>query len=145
MNWGTKITVLYLGFVALILSLMFTCFGHPSELEYTDYYAREIKYQDQIDARTNADKLTVPIDYSIEKGKINLRVPGELQGGDLKGKISLLRPSDSNYDREFDLQLNSSGHQTISDPALPSGVYKLGINLTKADKNYYKEVIINLK
>ena len=46
MSWGIKITILYLGFVALILTLVFTCFGHKSELEYKDYYVRELKFQE---------------------------------------------------------------------------------------------------
>jgi len=145
MNWGTKITVLYLGFVSLILVLMFTCFGHPTELEYKDYYAREIKYQDQIDASSNANQLSAPIDYLVQESAITITVPAELIGNDLTGTISLLRPSDSKMDRTFDLKLSSTGQQVISDASLPSGVYKLGISLKKADKSYYKEGIINLK
>jgi hypothetical protein len=57
MSWGIKITLLYLAFVALILTLVFTCFGHKTELEYKDYYARELRFQDQIDAATNAANL----------------------------------------------------------------------------------------
>lgn len=145
MNWGAKITVLYLAFVAMILVLMFTCFGHPTELEYKDYYAREIKYQDQIDASTNANNLTAPIEYELQKSTIQISVPNELLGADLQGKITLLRPSDSKFDCSFELALNQEGKQSITDSSLPKGVYKLGISLKKGSKSYYKEGVINLK
>lgn len=91
MNWGAKITVLYLAFVAMILVLMFTCFGHPTELEYKDYYAREIKYQDQIDASTNANNLTAPIEYELQKSTIQISVPNELLGAGSTGKNHLTK------------------------------------------------------
>ena len=50
MSWGIRITIMYLGFVGLILTLVFTCFGHKVELESKDYYARELRFQDQINA-----------------------------------------------------------------------------------------------
>ena len=42
MNFGVKITVLYLSFVALILTLVFMSFSQKVELVSKDYYAQEI-------------------------------------------------------------------------------------------------------
>ena len=65
MNWGIRIAILYLGFMALILTLVFTCMNNGSELESRDYYARELKYQAQIDATSNANALEHPLDYVV--------------------------------------------------------------------------------
>lgn len=144
MNWGVKIAVMYLAFVALILVLVFTCLGQNTELEYKDYYAREIKYQDQIDARANAIALSGPIDYAVADHQINLQVPTELVGNDTEGTIELLRPSNSKLDRTYTVKLDAAGHQSILDPTLEKGVYKMLIRLSKNHKDYFKEAIITL-
>jgi len=41
MNWGLKITLLYVGFVAMILTLVFKASGEKVDLVTKDYYAQE--------------------------------------------------------------------------------------------------------
>lgn len=144
MNWGTKITVLYLGFVALILTLVFTSMGHKTELEYTDYYAREIKFQEQINATKNADALSQPIEYAVNGKTVKLKVPQELLA-EAKGKIEFLRPSDQRLDKEVALNLDSDGEQFIADPSFSTGIYKMMISINSGGKTYYKEAVIKLK
>lgn len=145
MNWGLRITLLYLGFVALIVTLVITSVNNPSELEYKDYYARELKYQDLIDATNNANQLATPISYTINGKSIVISVPDELRDEQTTGMVYLLRPSDAKLDREFKFQANIEGIQTISDAQFAKGVYKLGINLEKNKRRYYKEAVINLQ
>lgn len=145
MNWGAKITVVYLAFVALILGLVITSVNNPSELEYKDYYARELKYQDLIDAGANAAGLSAPIEHSINGKTIRIEVPAELRSENTKGYISLLRPSDARLDCEFEFKSDSTGKQIISDNRLVKGVYKLSILLEKNHQKYYKEAVINLQ
>lgn len=145
MNWGLRITLLYLGFVALILTLVITSVNNPSELEYKDYYARELKYQDLIDATNNANQLNTPISYTVNGKTIAISVPEELRSEQTTGVVTLMRPSDTKLDREFKFQANIEGIQTISDAQFAKGVYKLGINLEKNKRRYYKEAVINLQ
>jgi hypothetical protein len=145
MNWGTKITIIYLAFVGFILVLVFKCFGNESELEYKDYYAREIKFQDQIDASKNAEALSAPIEYIVANKHIEIVVPAELAGKNSIGSVELFRPSNSKLDRMFTLKTDENGHQVITDPSLSTGVYKLSLHITSGNKAYYKEGIITLK
>lgn len=142
MSWGIKITVLYLGFVSIILTLVFTCFGHKTELESKDYYAKELKFQDQIDARSNADKLSAPIDYSIRDRSIEFVLPKEVISPDLKGTIDFLRPSDASKDKTIPLLIDEHGIQIIN-PGFMKGVYKMQISFTSRGKSYFKEAVVN--
>jgi nitrogen fixation protein FixH len=142
MSWGIKITTLYLGFVAIILTLVFTCFRHKTELEFKDYYARELKFQDQIDARANADKLPVSIAYVIRDRSVEIILPEEVASPDLKGTVEFLRPSDASKDKSISLVVDEEGIQMI-DPGFIKGVYKMQISFTSGGKNYFKEAIIN--
>lgn len=144
MNWGTRILILYLAFVGLILTLVFTCFGNKTELEYTDYYARELKFQDQIDAGNNALDLAVPIEYNLLGKTVEITIPNELLKNDLNGSVSFLRPSDSSKDKTVVLNPGPDGKQTI-DENFSTGIYKMRIFVTSLGKNYYKEAVIRLK
>jgi hypothetical protein len=142
MNWGLKITVLYLGFVAIILTLVITCFGHKTELEYKDYYAKEIKFQDQINATENAEHLINPITYKVMDRAVQIFLPKELISGDLKGSVYFLRPSDASKDKSVRLSTDEDGIQML-DPGLVKGVYKMQISFASMGKSYYKEAVVN--
>ncbi|MDI1355830.1 MAG: FixH family protein [bacterium] len=144
MNWGTKITILYVGFMGLIITLMFISFGSKTELEYSDYYKRELNFQQQIDAANNANGLSTPIDYTISKQGLLISIPKELLSADLKGSIELLRPSDSNLDRSIPLHPDTAGKQWIKPEALKTGSYKLSVLVNNSKKQYYKEAYITI-
>ncbi len=145
MSWGIKITLLYLGFVALILTLVFTCFGHKTELEHNDYYTRELKFQEQINASNNAAQLATPIDYEVKGAFVLVKIPKELLGEKLKGRIVFLRPSDASLDRAIDLRPNKDGSQTVNGSGFAKGAYKMQIAFSSHGKSYYKENTITLK
>lgn len=138
MSWSTKITILYLSFVALILTLVFKSFGNKTELEYKDYYSREIHFQNQIDASENVTKLNKPIELVVETDKVNLSLPQELADKELDGTIYFLRPSDASSDYSLTLNTNKQGLQTIHHP-FKKGLYKVQLTFNANNTSYYKE------
>ncbi|MGL6269890.1 MAG: FixH family protein, partial [Chitinophagaceae bacterium] len=68
-NWGYKIAVFYLVFIAGIMFLVIKSSRQQMDLVTTDYYAQELKYQDKIDQSKRADGLSEPIRHEVsEKG-----------------------------------------------------------------------------
>jgi nitrogen fixation protein FixH len=145
MSWSIKITILYLGFVGIILTLVVTCFMHRTELEYKDYYARELNFQEQIDASNNAIMLPQPIDYLVTENGVEIVIPESLQRSDFTGTVYFMRPSDSAQDKKIELEKNKTGRVTISKSELQTGIYKMQLTMSSDGKNYYKEAIINIK
>lgn len=145
MNWGTRITLLYLGFVALILTLVFTCFGQKVELESKDYYAKELNFQEQINATNNANALTKPIEHQVTGSSVELRFPPELLGGDFIGSVDFNRPSDSSKDKTITLKPDVNGKQVLSDASFIRGVYKMRVSFYSKGKNYFKEDVVFLQ
>lgn len=88
MSWGTKIAVLYLSFVGLIVGLAITCFGENVELESKDYYAKELKFQDQLNAENNANALDIGIEHRVLDKAVEITLPQELLSSDLKGSVT---------------------------------------------------------
>jgi len=142
MSWGIRITLLYLGFVAIILTLVITCFGHKSELVSKDYYIKELKFQEQITATANSEQLSQPITYKVLDRAVQLALPKELLSHNLCGTVFFMRPSDSSKDKSIPLATDEEGVQMI-DPGFVKGVYKMQISLKSGNKNYFKEAVIN--
>jgi hypothetical protein len=144
MNWAVRITVLYSGFVAIILTLVTICVGEKVELESKDYYARELKFQKQIDARTNAESLDQQIAHSVSGRSVEITIPSMLLKPSFKGAVNFIRPSDATLDISVPLAPRSDGKHVIGSSSFTKGVYKMQILISCEGKSYFTEDIIYL-
>lgn len=141
MNFGTKITILYLSFVALILTLVFLSFGQKQDLVSKDYYAQELKYQDKLDAINNTNALANSIEHKVEGSSIILNINPELMNSTFSGNINFFRPSDASKD--MNLKMNFANNQQIIDTkSLIRGTYKMQLSWKSNGKNFFKEEVI---
>jgi nitrogen fixation protein FixH len=141
MNFGVKITVLYLSFVALILTLVFMCFGQKVELVSKDYYAQEIAFQDKINAVNNEKSLTGSINHSVNGNEIVLTIDSTLLSNDFEGTVVFFRPSDSSKDVKLKMNFNNYT-QIINGSSLIHGAYKLQLTWVTNHTKYFKEEVI---
>lgn len=141
MNFGGRIAVLYLSFVALIVTLVVMSFKQKVDLVSEDYYAQEIKFQDKIDAINNEKALEGSIHHSMNGNEITLMADSSILSNDFEGTIHFFRPSDSSKD--FQLKLNFANKtQVINSKQLIHGAYKLQLSWTSNHKKYFKEEVI---
>ncbi len=141
MNFGGKIVVLYLSFVALILTLVFMCFGQKVELVSKDYYAQEIAFQDKINAVNNEKSLNGSINHSVIGNEIILTIDSTLLSNDFEGTIVFFRPSDSSKDVKLKMNFNNYT-QIINGSSLIHGAYKLQLTWVTNHTKYFKEEVI---
>lgn len=141
MNFGVKITVLYLSFVALILTLVFMCFGQKVELVSKDYYAQEIAFQDKINAVNNEKSLIGSINHSVNGNEVILTIDSTLLSNDFEGTIVFFRPSDSSKDVKLKMNFNNYT-QIINGSSLIHGAYKLQLTWVTNHTKYFKEDVI---
>lgn len=144
MSWGIRITILYLAFVAMIVTMILLCSGENIDLEYKDYYARELKFQDQIDAAANEQALPESIQHQVHAEAVELTLPEAMKGKEVKGELHFFRPSDAQLDLKLPLTFDKNGKQSIARSKLSPGLYKLRINWTAENKTYFKELVLNL-
>ncbi len=143
MNFGVKITILYLSFVGLILTLVFLSFGYDIELVSKDYYAQELKYQDKIDAINNANSLNGSIHHSLQRNNLVLSVDSTVYTNDFKGEVVFFRPSD--FKKDVKMKLNFINNTQIVDlKNFEKGVYKMQLSWSSNNKQFFKEEVINI-
>lgn len=144
MNWGTKIAILYAGFVALIGSMVFISMNQKVDLVAKDYYQQELNYQTRIDAINNAKILNEEIAFQVEGKKVTLNFPEEISDK-LNGEVNFYCPANSSNDFKVKLQSDKKGQQIISNEKLIHGMYKMQISWTADNKDYYTEKAITIE
>jgi hypothetical protein len=107
MSWGYKILIVYGIFVAGIMFMVFRSSSQKMDLVTTDYYAKELKYQDDINATENANALSESVRYEIKDNQVVLHFPKDFSGKKITGNAVLYCPSDENKDIKQDFSLQN--------------------------------------
>lgn len=137
MNWGFKITLLYVGFVAMILTLVFKASGEKVDLVTKDYYAQELKHQGKMDATSRVLPIKDQIHVNVSNEFLTIQLP--LSAMPDSGNVNIYRPSDSAQDKTFKLDMDANGSQSMSTKGWMMGYYKVNISWVKAGQEYLFE------
>ena len=138
MNWGHKILIVYILFVAGIVTLVYKSSVQNQDLVVNDYYDQELKYQDKIDAIQRTNSLNSPLQCKVEKNYILINFPSEMGGSHITATILLYSPTDEKKDIQKQL---STSDAVILFPLSGNnkGFHKLKINWSVNKTSYYSE------
>jgi len=144
MSWGYKITILYVGFVLLVLTMVTLSVRQKVDLESADYYEQELKFQDKIDKMQRTDALQTQLKWEVQPGGILLRFPAQFDGQAVSGSIYFLRPSDQGLDKTIAVPATTTGIQRVSTESLRKGLYRMKLSWHVGSTEYYNEGIIQV-
>jgi len=143
MNWGYRLTFLFMGFVALIGTLVYKAMNTRFDLVSKDYYKDELHYQERINAIANSTQLGA-LNVTQDSANVMVALPESLKQQQAKGDVLFYCKTDATKDRAMPLAVNEQGVQVISKKLLPAKQYLLKVNWQSDNKSYYleKEVIV---
>jgi len=144
MSWGIRITLLYLGFVAMIVTMVVLTTQQNIDLEYKDYYTRELNYQDKIDATANEQALPQSVEHQVQDKNLFLKVPMSFLTNGFRGELHFYCPADASKDVNLPMEFDSNGELLINRNTFSKGMYKLRMSWNMHEKNYFKEIVLNL-
>ncbi|MFB6455935.1 FixH family protein [Chitinophaga sp. Hz27] len=144
MNWGYKIIIVFTLFAVGMLTLVTKSMRTKIDMVTNDYYSEELKYQDIIEGRNNAGRLSAPVKVTQPGETVSITMPEELIGRAIKGNISFYRPSDSNKDFAVPLQPDHNGNQTVAREKFIRGNYRVKIQWEMDNKQYYQEEVLHI-
>lgn len=144
MNWGHKITVVFIIFVLGISYLVYRTSLETQDLVTTNYYEKELKYQDRIDAIELASNLSAPVTAASENGIVFINFPKEFNDKIISSNIQLYCPFNAKNDEDFKLEI-TNGKAAFKIKSRQEGIYTLKIDWSSEGKNYYSEKSIYLK
>ncbi|MPR32521.1 FixH family protein [Salmonirosea aquatica] len=144
-NWGTRIALLYIGFVAGILTLVTMSMNQRVDLVTEDYYAQELAFQKKIEKINRAKTLPTPLRWQVLDGALEVQYPTELTGQDLAGSIHFYCPSDNKKDAEFSVHPGSANKQTVLLQSVQPGRYLLQFDWKNGETAYWNEGVVVVK
>jgi nitrogen fixation protein FixH len=144
-NWGKGIVVAmacFMGFILYMVITMSTDDNYSHDLVTEEYYAKEMAYQTEIDAETNARNLVGEISGKRTPEGWLLTFPPSISESTNKGKVFLYRPSNQQLDFEVPLAISGS-NLLIPDNQLIDGRWNIIIEWTDGEEEYmYKKSIV---
>ncbi len=138
MNWGYKILIVYIVFVLGILLMVYKSSTQKTDLVTTDYYAKELKYQQKIDETGRVSSLSEPVTYEIKDDKLIIIFPKDFAGKKLNGEAILYCPADENKDIKQAFSVLDTP-VVVSIPAINKGLYELHLSWQAEGVTYYFE------
>jgi len=138
MNWGAKIVVVYVVFIAGILFMVFKSSSEKADLVTDDYYAKELKYQEKIDEMNRVSALSTEVAVVIKDNELIVLFPKDFLGKRLIGEAVLYCPSDEKKDFKNNFSLQDEPLK-ISIPAKNKGLHELHLSWQDGGVTYYFE------
>lgn len=108
-TWGKAIFLVMTVFVLLMASFMYRAAFNQEELVAEDYYAQELRYQEEIDKLNRTAALQGKVQLMLDGSNLRIQWPQELRAKALEGELYLQRPSDSRADARFPVKPDTGG------------------------------------
>lgn len=137
-NWGTSIVIVFGLFMTFILYFVFKVQSdstYDNELVTEEYYKKESLVQNEIDKQQSANKLEHKVFLKKSVEGITIVFPSDFDYKNIKGKVSLYRPSSQKLDFEIPISLSSS-NLLIPNSNLVGGLWDISIDWTYNDSSY---------
>lgn len=138
MNWGYKIMVVYIIFVAGILFLVFKSSSQKVDLVTDHYYEQELKFQQKIDKAVRAQSLSSPLKYDLNNNILTIFFPDEMKGVKLNANALLYYAADETKDKTYFLATDNA-KLAINIPISDKGKYELKMDWVADSISYYSE------
>jgi nitrogen fixation protein FixH len=143
-NWGWGIAIFYSGFVAFMLFMVWRSTKMTPDMVTSDYYGKELKYQEQINKMQRSNALSQPMSWSVNNHTVKLSFPRDVKGKEVKAQILFYRPDNSKRDFNITCGADSLGTCVITSDKFSKGVYKMEVDWSAGKETYYNEGVINI-
>ena len=142
MSWGKGITIAFITFALFIGALVTVCVRQDISLVSKNYYAEELKYQEQIDRLNNTAALSERPLILVRDGLLEVRFNGFAELED--GELVVTRPSDARYDARFEVSTGGDSVRVFDLSSYPLGRYNTALRWKMNGKEFLLQESISL-
>ena len=146
-NWGTSIVIAFAFFMTFILYFVFQVQSnskYDNELVVEEYYKHDAHFGEEMIRIQNANNLVQKPIITVSKLGITIVFPNDFEPKNIKGKVSLYRPSNKKLDFEIPISLSNP---TLLIPVsnLVGGRWDINMEWQYSGKQYLTKEIIYIK
>jgi hypothetical protein len=145
LNWGHKLTIVFLVFGGLMSFLVYRSVKTNFELVSKEYYKEEIAYQQVIDGAREAALLSSALIIARQDDSVSIRFPAEMNPGIVKGNAWFYYAPDAQRDRRVVIALDGSIEQKIPASLFSTGKYVAKVWWQHGGKQYYNEQTMTIQ
>lgn len=138
LNWGKSIVLAFALFMSFILYFIIKVQSdskYDNELVVEEYYKHDAHYSDELAKIQNAEDLKEKPQITITGQGLVIAYPASFSANEIKGKVSLYRPSAKQMDFEFPIQL-SNAVMLIPKANLAGGNWDITLSWNYRGKDY---------
>lgn len=140
MNWGYKILTVIMVFITAMGTMITIAMRQQNDLIDEQYYVRELRHQELIDAGRNLQLLGGDgVVLRQEGGAIVVRIPKAAAAVVTGSALSLICPADKRRDRSLAFLPDTEGVFRIPAKDIPKGTYLLRLYWRSQAVPYYNE------
>ena len=147
LNWGTSIVIAFALFMTFILYFVFKVQSdskYDNELVVEEYYKHDVHFGDEMVRAQNAHDLVKKPIITLNSNGISIDFPEVFIPKNIKGKVSLYRPSNKKLDFEVPISLSSST-LLIPKTSLVGGRWDINMEWQYEGKSYLTKEVIYCK
>jgi hypothetical protein len=146
-NWGTSIVIAFALFMTFILYFVFQVQSnskYDNDLVVEEYYKHDAHFDEEMIRIQNANNLVQKPIITVSKLGITIVFPNDFEPKNIKGKVSLYRPSNKKLDFEIPISLSNP---TLLIPVsnLVGGRWDINMEWQYIGKQYLTKEIIYIK
>jgi hypothetical protein len=146
-NWGTSIVIAFAFFMTFILYFVFQVQSnskYDNDLVVEEYYKHDAHFGEEMIRIQNANNLVQKPIITVSKLGITIVFPNDFEPKNIKGKVSLYRPSNKKLDFEIPISLSNP---TLLIPVsnLVGGRWDINMEWQYSGKQYLTKEIIYIK
>lgn len=145
-NWGTGIVAafaLFMGFILFFVFRVQSSHKYDNELVVEEYYKQERGLEAELASEQNAAALTHQVTIEDLDEAVKITFPQGFNFKDIKGKVSLYRPSDQKLDFDTPISL-SAPYMLIPKKDLAGGRWDITLHWNYQGKEYINKQMLNL-
>jgi hypothetical protein len=146
-NWGTSIVIAFALFMTFILYFVFQVQSnskYDNDLVVEEYYKHDAHFGEEMIRIQNANNLVQKPIITVSKFGITIVFPNDFEPKNIKGKVSLYRPSSKKLDFEVPISL-SNPTLLIPISNLVGGRWDINMEWQYSGKQYLTKEIIYIK
>ena len=146
-NWGTSIVIAFALFMTFILYFVFQVQSnskYDNDLVVEEYYKHDAHFGEEMIRIQNANNLVQKPIITVSKLGITIVFPNDFEPKNIKGKVSLYRPSNKKLDFEVPISL-SNPTLLIPISNLVGGRWDINMEWQYSGNQYLTKEIIYIK
>lgn len=139
-DWGKGITIVIILFLIITIGQVLAIhYFIDYDLVEEEYYEAEINYQDQIKKINRTKSLHEQVVVKLRGQALELTFPSGIDGERISGMVQYYKPSDDLQDKIQKIILNDENRMFIDTKELSTGYWKIKIDWSVNEVQYYSE------